>query len=180
MTWDDAEAYCQTECDSHLASIRSYQDLIDIKTLLTPWQEFGTFDLWIGLKLNASTWTDQTSFTFHAPWYPSNPSGDGQCIEIIFDVLSPNGAYNDYGCTNYNSFICNECVNYTIDYPTYTTFYLSPNQFSFVNAQAYCKDHCHSELASIHSDEQHNAAVYLGMDGPTLDTSDISDSKNSQ
>eukprot|EP01083_Nonionella_stella_P168576 569494_1 len=169
LPWKEAEAYCHSECDSHLVSIHSTTQQQDIAHQL---DAFGNPDVWIGLNLSASAWTDGTAYDygttpFQFPWFmDDNPSGDGSCIEIISRSWEPEYAstWNDALCDDTQSFLCASC-NFTV---ATSPFYLSPTRFEFQNARRYCQNHCQSDLASIHDSAQNDLAVYLAATGPRL------------
>eukprot|EP01083_Nonionella_stella_P004859 14199_1 len=122
-TWDEAEDYCQSMYDSHLATIEddlSAQALLDGCSFCT--DDF----LWMGLNDQAveGTWeyADGTACPGCATspyWNDGEPnnSGDEDCAEVylrstIYNML------NDGICTNDQAFACNKPTAYPIAYPT--------------------------------------------------------------
>eukprot|EP01083_Nonionella_stella_P184581 670692_1 len=171
-TWDDAGLFCQTQCNSHLASVHSIHDFYQISNRFYEWSLLAA---WIGLRydFDAGTykWTDHTLFDFgnalnhQLPWAVNEPSHDGHCIEVRISNHN-NGTWNDNQCNKTKAFICNECVYNTV--VNVASYYVSPNQFEFTNARTYCHDRCHSELASIHNDNDQQMAMYLAHVSPKL------------
>ena len=105
---NNAEHFCNSHCDSHLASIHSRKDYIDIFNMIntSPIQtnHLSTKSVWFGLKrdnnyyynhkyLDNSTF-DYGIFTDAYPWYINNTqnTADSDCIELAGD--------HKYNCMN--------------------------------------------------------------------------------
>jgi hypothetical protein len=106
LTWQEHEEEAMAmgnECQ--LASILSEDEVIVA-------QRFGILAfsaLWIGGKFNGTGssagktgpenwyWTDGEEWSFQ-DWPPTEPSGDGDCVQMFRPPYSPLGTWNDADC----------------------------------------------------------------------------------
>ena len=62
---------------------------------------YGITRFWIGGRQEKSewTWSDGTNWNFHQEslWFTNQPSGDGDCLEIL-DYDRSQGTWNDLSC----------------------------------------------------------------------------------
>ena len=99
LKWSNASKFCQSHCNSNLASIHTQTEYNQALTLITN-NNYSYQSIWIGLNDRQTTdsyeWSDQTSFNFGSntnggiyPWYSSKPgfNNDLSCVamEIEYD-----------------------------------------------------------------------------------------------
>lgn len=106
-TYDQAQAYCQENFDSNLATIGSYADQAEAAAFVVD-----HFDAWIGYNnLNPTKkfkWIDGTPSRY-GKWYVGEPNrmpGE-HCVHMGRNL---NGRWNDAVCTRKMAFICNSLV----------------------------------------------------------------------
>ena len=126
-TWDESELYCQTEHNSHLASVHSTQDYNEI---ISKMAEAGATRAWIGLRrlsMNDSLhfWSDGSFQDYGVqrhklPWTQWNDQsldGEGLCVQSTFAGVGPDGTWDDRNCNFLRAFLCSidgAIINQTI------------------------------------------------------------------
>ena len=102
LTWERSRQLCQETGLGDLVSIESYAEWIFLKNTilkLTIADEY-----FIGLRRDDRSrewkWLSNkgTSQTY-LPWATSEPSGDGDCVDMFKDYNKDYGKYNDLSCT---------------------------------------------------------------------------------
>jgi len=117
-TWEEAQAACQSTFGTDLASMHSIQDFDAMKTLCTT---EGSNDCWIGFHRSASdssvfAWSDGSTVDKVAPWYPNEPSNNGEGCAVIYQW---DGRWNDEHCSNARpDAICNSPTAEYYEYPS--------------------------------------------------------------
>eukprot|EP01083_Nonionella_stella_P056758 149296_1 len=132
-TWDEAESYCQSTYNSHLATITddlSAQALLDLHLDLCP----HCGELWMGLNDYASegvweyvdgtechTYGCGSSYKYWNDGEPTDTSGKEDCAYIRSPLgLSINNMLNDGTCTALYTFACNRPTSNPTNNPTST------------------------------------------------------------
>ena len=123
LLWDGAYRYCQTICNSNLASINTEQQQTDIQnTIQSRSSSYWSFNEnpWIGLVQSSLTsnwfWTDNSSTITDIssfPWAPNEPTSQCTTIDIT------NYEYQTQNCSSYfqdQPLICNSCNGKLIKY----------------------------------------------------------------
>lgn len=172
LLWSDAQAYCNSNYGTSLATILSAEDNAAVRAEGD--SVFGSQSLWIGLHdmNNEDTfeWQDGSgeADNYYTNWSSGEPNDSGNnedCIEMYF-----NGQWNDHVCsTQSRYFVCN--------YPTYTMFTTTLN---FDDAEEYCNNNLGTNLGTITNqdayDTAHNLAysatsssVWIGLRDPDGD-----------
>eukprot|EP01084_Bolivina_argentea_P265700 450469_1 len=165
LPWSDARQYCQAECNSDLVSIHSNTQFNEIISNSIP-EKINSNWVWIGLKNNE--WTDQISPNYYN-WQSSQPESITDCV-----VMTAHKSYQweTEICSKGNTFICNSCHHNIADISP--SYHINPNILTWKNATSYCKNHCNSNLASIHNERDNVYAKYLATNGLKLHTSGYS------
>ena len=180
MTWNDAQLFCQTKCNSDLASIHSDSDQIKVSQIVQEYFDADTeINVYIGLRYNLTSetfsWSDHSPFIFGStlkqyPWTNNRPNtpATGECMQIAWWTSN----WVDSGCVGLKPFLCNDCPY--DNYQELPTYYLSTSRFDIYNARKYCQ-HCDSEIASIHNERDYQLAVQMAYDQPKYEYSKHSD-----
>eukprot|EP01084_Bolivina_argentea_P148868 260180_1 len=183
LNWDNAQLFCNQNCDSDLASIHSleqWQSALSVSNEY--WNANIGNNVYIGLRYNNDSsimnfrWSDNTTFNYgtntspqgQEPWgggRPQNPLS-GDCISLVGWTI-PKGKWGDMICTANRYFMCNDC-KYN-NYNQLPTYYLSPIRFDIHYAQTYCNDHCNSQIASIHNEKDMQLAVNMAYNQPKFE-----------
>eukprot|EP01084_Bolivina_argentea_P222558 376680_1 len=125
MNWYDAEMYCNTQCNSHLASIHSIEDINDVIKLTS---SYNITNIWIGLSALQGhfQWADAADSNY-TNWAQTEPSAVDQCVQML---PKQNGTWQVKDCNNSNTaFLCNSCK---YNNPSITsTYHLSFNIYPF-------------------------------------------------
>ena len=170
----NAELFCKVRCQSHLASIHSHNDYLQSLRIINSHHSIlnQNKDVWIGLNdiSNEGTYQniDKAPFDYGNntntrgtfPWKigspnnanPNNGIGGQDCVQYShsFDYL-----LDDTECNNLDKIMCNKCNNVI-------NKYIIINQLKhFVDAQSFCRNAIGTNLASIHSFDDHNEAIFL-------------------
>eukprot|EP01084_Bolivina_argentea_P072854 132256_1 len=111
LSFINSNIYCNTSCDSSLASIHSFiQHNSIINTLLS----LSTVSVWIGLNdINTKgnfTWIDGSilNYTFWNSSITPKPNCSTNCVQIHID--NTNTTYwQSISCNTQQHFICNQC-----------------------------------------------------------------------
>ena len=179
LAWNNASSYCQTRCNSALASIHSYHDHQTIVNIISHTDSYNhrsqipgflhqTNDIWIGLnKLDDPNgdwkWSDDTSCeygtdinsTSHTnPWTSWTGLGTQKCISYWNSTMGYK--WRDEGCKNENRFLCNSCEGVLDKYILYDNRPYNdssdPASSNWDDARAFCQSF-DSNLASIHNED---------------------------
>ena len=160
LRWENAFNYCQHHCRSHLSSIHSLSDLIEIQQLVAYYgDELVADELFIGLN-NVSgggfEWTDGTPFDYR-PWDDGRPTGrdNNDVVVLTYDPETGSMRMRDIDAGR-KRFLCNACRGVM-------TKYVIPNQVMNVygDAQSHCRETFGTTLATMHSEEDMNEARSL-------------------
>eukprot|EP01084_Bolivina_argentea_P214798 364628_1 len=115
MSRPEHEIYCQSQYNSHLASVHCTDEENELITLINSVTDRG----YIGLMKNAVQWTDGSDVTFTEKLAYS---GDGNCIEL--NTYFTQAEWNDYGLCNYAALDllinCSKPTNIPTPVPTQT------------------------------------------------------------
>eukprot|EP01084_Bolivina_argentea_P265406 449872_1 len=171
LTWTEASTYCQSHCNSELASIHSINNhleatyLIKNSSAVTAGFNVDQVNIWIGLnKLNTTwSWTDHSAFNYGTdtttkgvfPWGPGEPNSltiNEHCVEYF---VGYNLLWNDEICTRLRRFLCNSCEGFLEKYLLYRT------DAQFTNALEFCENTLGTSLASIHNSDDMARADHL-------------------
>ena len=173
LTYFDAADYCDTICNSALASLHSSSDHAEIISLIgnedtisNGFQEY-QLNAWIGLQSTTGgsvhAWTDGTAFNYgntfsSPPWESGLPiNNDGHDCVTYF--VPPNGDFDwgDEDCDAKHRFICNSCEGVLEKYILIEDDIGS----TYSNALDYCENTHGTSLASIHSVDDFEATQLL-------------------
>eukprot|EP01084_Bolivina_argentea_P172332 298525_1 len=112
--FSSAETHCQSELQTHLASIHSLRDQYEIQTILTTANI--ARDVYMGLS-DAITdwiflWNDNTTFDFGktfyiTPWKGDEPNNSGNQETCVLLWQDDSWNWNDAECAALNPFVCN-------------------------------------------------------------------------
>eukprot|EP01084_Bolivina_argentea_P012801 23967_1 len=104
LSWDNANKFCQTQCNSQLASI---YDKTQNSMVIDMINNFNSDNTWIGLQTyNGSfEWSDNSIMGYTPDTTDTSSWGDG-CITIS---SQNNFAWTSELCTVKQQFICNSC-----------------------------------------------------------------------
>ena len=167
LTWEQSVEYCQSYCDSNLASIHNISqnnDMIDtIKSAHLLVDDTAAEDVFFGLyddttKTNYK-WMDGTSYSenefggsnsfYSFPWATNMPDSqiNVNCGQIWID--SPGGGYgwDDTGCSSERRALCNTCSGKLNKY----IILKENNGMNYANAETECNTQIGTNLASMHS-----------------------------
>eukprot|EP01084_Bolivina_argentea_P122515 217082_1 len=160
--WLDAQLYCQLHCNSNLISIHNNTEMNELQTYLT---ELDIKLIWIGLNDTTTNgnyeWIDGSPFTFGNitntyPWIEGHIPSDEHTLHCVHMDRDNNYRWNEEECEAEMAFACNSCIE-----PNY---YISPNKFTWKNAESYCIKQCQSNLGSIHYGVDQEVSELLAAD----------------
>eukprot|EP01084_Bolivina_argentea_P269945 458900_1 len=162
LNQNNAEKFCNTHCNSHLLSIHTQKDFLDIKSLITnsyDYNHLSSDSIWFGL--NQNEYTDNSDFDWGTnksiyPWYQSI---NGSISEWNCTHLSEirNYKWIDEQCDTKQRFICDECI-----WNEFSKYILiDDNKYNFSQGNSYCQAQFHTNLASIHNEEEYKEAQLL-------------------
>merc|ERR1719242_1291660 len=107
MTWANANAYCQSQYGTTLATVTSDADITEVMGLITTTSWIGLNDIdtdgyWVwesgyscGGNCDALSW-----------WTPGEPNGSGDNIDCC--EMYTSGTFNDGNCAASKPFLCDE------------------------------------------------------------------------
>ena len=103
VNWEESRRLCK-EVGSDLVSIQSKDEWIVLKNTIQNWT---ANEYLIGLKKDKHSgrwmWLSNNSSMNTSrgkrPWAPTQPSGDGECAEMLKDYNKYYGLFNDLPCT---------------------------------------------------------------------------------
>ena len=173
LEWDQAKEYCQTHCNSDLATISNQQDYDTILQLINITLDDINFNnppfFYIGLReieTDQWEWSDTSSFIFgndisggKGPWGDNQPSS-GSCAALhkeTYEWISSSctNGKNDNNNNNY-LYICNDCYG-EINKNVFLDFTPSP----FSSQESKCNSYFQTSLASYHSSRDINESALL-------------------
>jgi len=154
MSSNNAENYCLTTYNTHLATIKTRIENIAAYNLCN---NAGSTDCWIGLnrigtgKTNDNFKWLSNEIISYTNWEsinnePTNANGNEYCTYI----KESNGKWNDVTCDNLSPFLCD------INTPKYYYVSLLKTQ---IEANNYCINTFQTRLATILSSEDNNLAL---------------------
>ncbi|XP_063043719.1 macrophage mannose receptor 1-like [Engraulis encrasicolus] len=141
--WTEAQRYCR-EKHTDLASVRNQTENDEIKELVSSRPgnpTTGTTLFWIGLFRDAWEWSDGSNSTFRN-WRAGEPNGgntDQYCTQIL-NLKLDFGLWNDVGCHNNATFICEDKL------------VLVHQNKTWMDALQHCRQH-HVDLVSVSSEK---------------------------
>eukprot|EP01084_Bolivina_argentea_P279965 478697_1 len=153
MTWENAEQFCVTTFQTHLASIHDGTQNGAVANLCS--SGVGNSHCFIGLNDRANegqwSWTDDTNLDYGPNWYGSNPGDTGNPDEDCVGVL-PSSGWGDGFCTAVSiyTFICNAPTEIFIFSENNNYIWVGPQSVSWNNAELFCNTQFNTSLASIH------------------------------
>ena len=157
ILWQEAEDFCIDTLGTNLASMQN----LDEKNRAQ--QSVNYNDAWIGLHdLNTEDtweWTDGESFIYDA-WYPGEPNDHGSGEDCVH--MRADGLWNDHKCLTATKqyFICNAQVEIRDEIEnTFIGMQSNIGGITWSQAQTYCQDYIGTDLASIHSQLENEAAA---------------------
>eukprot|EP01084_Bolivina_argentea_P207743 354396_1 len=161
MTRSEHEAYCQSQYNTHLASVHCAEEENELIALLSQVQQ-GQKDYrgYIGLMVGETQWLDGSSVTYQETLAIS---GDGSCMELLIHDGRP-PEWNDLPCEKEYYGLCNYA---NLDIITNCQFSVIPDQLYRLNKvsaswnthEKLCLFKFDTHLASIHSSYEQTAAA---------------------
>ena len=166
FTWSRASWYCQTICNSNLASFHSESDYLEARHLVNNSlsHSLNSHSIWIGLHDISSEgnfeWSDGSSFDYGTdisggkyPWASSgepNNVGEEDCVALFVRTDQHHLRWNDESCTSsLNRFMCNSCEN-VLDKYHVIDVRLAWSDWNTANQD--CQLSYNTTLASIHNE----------------------------
>eukprot|EP01084_Bolivina_argentea_P025008 46543_1 len=165
--WPNASTYCQSYCNSDLASIHSEEDHLKTVDLINR-NDYVYEQTWLGLNDIATTdlwvWSDASDFNFgnirnsatgkiqmgSYPWRIDEPDP----YKTSQGVALENGQWIDRETTSRRyHFLCNDCSGKINKYA------IIHGDFNFTAAETACQDIFGTSLASIHNNDDMTEAV---------------------
>eukprot|EP01084_Bolivina_argentea_P206682 352798_1 len=162
LTKSNAETFCETHCNSELASIHSYTNRFEIELLLTN-TNINVKTVWIGLYQTSDSyyWTDSSEFSYgtHLIRNNENDISDTTYYSLVYNPIQNSFYFNQtIDISTQQPFICNTC-----EYNTLTKFVYINNNLDFISAQSECNNKFGTSLASIHSLSDNNEAMLISQ-----------------
>eukprot|EP01084_Bolivina_argentea_P097001 174360_1 len=158
FTWGIANAFCQSQCSSNLASVDGHFNNLYLG-LHSQKHEINN-NLWIGLLRQNNTyshWIGDATNTYGIingdPWTSGAPDNlFPQCTAVVSDGSLQ---WDDIPCNQFNNFACNNCDGRINKYlPIVGTFTKDA-------AETTCSNTFRTSLGSIHSDKDMNEAKHV-------------------
>nr|XP_022312034.1 perlucin-like protein [Crassostrea virginica] len=107
VSWQDAKMFCESQ-GAYLLEVESQQEMdwVTEKLLKTDVCSDPRFcSTWSGGTKSGFLWQHSNSNLTYTNWEPSEPNGDGKCINIRH-----HGGWNDAICTKSFKFICEKAL----------------------------------------------------------------------
>eukprot|EP01083_Nonionella_stella_P148038 467984_1 len=168
FNWKNAEKYCQSRCNSHLASIHTNTEWQQVHNLMKYRIQYigpQIGDVWIGLNRSREDtdiweWTDDSPFNFgndtSGGVYPWDSRGEPGDVEICVHIRSYTPfVWNDRDCGDKCRFLCTSCTGKLDKY------ILNQQSVNYDTALASCETEFGTSLASVHNDDDHDSSTTL-------------------
>eukprot|EP01083_Nonionella_stella_P296572 1007488_1 len=154
-TWSDAEAYCQSQYGTHLATIfddDSHREFLSVRDA-TLWGQY----TWTGLNDQANEgvyeWADGTEYyPTIAPYWRTGWCcfEDQDCVLSLYQQHTITQSLGEAPCDGERVFICNAPA------------YIAVNQAkTWSDADAYCQSQYGTHLATIFDDDSHREFLFV-------------------
>eukprot|EP01083_Nonionella_stella_P181506 650432_1 len=168
FNWKNAEKYCQSRCNSHLASIHTNTEWQQVHNLMKYRIQYigpQIGDVWIGLNRSREDtdiweWTDDSPFNFgndtSGGVYPWDSRGEPGEAEICVHIRSYTPfAWNGRDCGDKYRFLCTSCTGKLDKY------ILNQQAVHYDTALTSCETEFNTSLASVHNDDDHDSSATL-------------------
>eukprot|EP01084_Bolivina_argentea_P054435 99823_1 len=154
LGWNDAELYCQSHCNSDLASIHNQKDYLDMINMIYNYQtNYGDNSIWFGLNNIANEYSysyDDTTYYDYGNDYTQYPwvndikqekyRSSNQCGYMRFN----NQKWDIDNCSIPKPFVCNDC-----QWNIITKYIMINEEKQWIDGQRFCEDTFNTSLASV-------------------------------